>query len=50
VPASPRADGSDAPVVFPTARDATADRPRGLTTGGELVHTVRCPGYRLEAR
>jgi two-component system, OmpR family, response regulator len=30
-----RADGSDVPVVFLTARDATADRLRGLTIGGD---------------
>jgi two-component system OmpR family response regulator len=30
-----RADGIDVPVVFLTARDATADRLRGLTIGGD---------------
>lgn len=30
-----RADGIDIPVVFLTARDATADRLRGLTIGGD---------------
>jgi DNA-binding response OmpR family regulator len=30
-----RSDGSDVPVVFLTARDATADRLRGLTIGGD---------------
>src|SRR5207302_7004694 len=30
-----RSDGVDAPVVFLTARDATADRLRGLTIGGD---------------
>ena len=30
-----RAEGSEAPVVFLTARDATVDRIRGLTIGGD---------------
>jgi two-component system, OmpR family, response regulator len=30
-----RSDGIDVPVVFLTARDATADRLRGLTIGGD---------------
>jgi two-component system OmpR family response regulator len=30
-----RAKGSDAPVIFLTARDATEDRVRGLTLGGD---------------
>ena len=30
-----RSDGSDTPVIFLTARDATADRLQGLTIGGD---------------
>jgi len=30
-----RADGNDVPVIFLTARDATEDRVRGLTIGGD---------------
>jgi two-component system, OmpR family, response regulator len=44
-----RQDGGRVPVLFLTARDATEDRVRGLTLGGDdYAHTVRRAGAPID--
>src|SRR5690242_2414642 len=45
-----RADGNDVPVIFLTARDATEDRLRGLTIGGDDYMTKPFSVEELVAR